>query len=149
MASFSILSDEFALAAAAGNTLQQYYKTQNYVNGGVRLWDIHTMLWPDIFALASALIVLVFSISVVFAYCWGQGAVAKVDTYAGYWDKFTVAVHAILASSVFAALTKTQNDPTSVDNQTCGPPSNTTQPLFPQINLGGLCNMQVFLLKLC
>lgn len=106
------------------------------------------MFWPTAAALASALFTMILSAMVLFAYCWGTDTADKMDNWKGYFTKFTVVVHAIFYSVVAASMFITQNNPNSLNQQTCSPAADAKAPLFPQINLGSFCLKQVNLLSI-
>jgi len=134
------------VAATAGNCLVQFYHTRNATSStGQRLWSPTSMLWPTIFALATAVIVLFLSGIVVFAYFCGIKAADKWDTWKGYYSTFATVIHTAFSTAVTSSLFVTSSNPKSLNNQSCSPSADAKQPFFPQINLSNFCLKQNFM----
>lgn len=125
--------------------LQQYFATENVTNLGQRLWSSDTILWPTILALAVSLVSIVLSTIVLFAYFWGTKAADRWDNWRGYFTNTTSAVKIAFHIAVAVSLFVTGTNPNSLQGQTCGAPP-AKEPLFPQLNFGKFCAMQVIIL---
>jgi hypothetical protein len=123
--------------------LQQFYKTKNDTNGSQALWSPATMLFPTIVTLAIAVVIFLFNGIVLCAYCFGKAAVERWTNYQNYVSGFATAVQTTLSIIAAGITLGTSANPNSLYGQTCGAGGDANQLAFPQVNLAGICIMQV------
>jgi hypothetical protein len=128
-----------SVTATAAACLQQFYKTKDYTNGSQDLWSPTTMLWPTFLTLIAAIIMLIYNGIVVCAYCFGKAAVERWVNY----ESFTSTIQTTLSTVAAGVTLGTAVNADSLNAQTCGASADATQQAFPQVNLGGICLMQV------
>lgn len=139
----SMLTDSLVTVAMMASSLQQYYSTINVTNGGERLWDLNTMLWPTLLALATSLVSVVLTGIIVIAYFWGAKTADRWEGWRGKFNSFTSSIKTAFHTAVAEAFFSTAFNSTSLQGQTCnGPPAK--QSLFSsELNFSSLCAMQV------
>ena len=136
-------NDRIAVAAAAGNSLREFYNTKNDTNGTQRLWSPTSMLWPTIFALVTAVIILIFYGIILSAYCCGTAMADRWVKYESSYSNFANVVHTTFTTAVTGVLFGTSTNPDSLNAQTCSPAADAKQQFFPSVHLGRICNQQV------
>ena len=142
-------NNRIASAAMTAGCLQQYFSTLNLSNLGQMLWNPNSMIWPTVTGLAVSLLAIILSGIVLVAYFWGTAAADRWDDRRSYVNKAIMLVRIATSSVVTAAFYQTQNNPNSLQGQTCGvngvePPKKS---VFPSFNFDKFCLMQVGLTR--
>jgi hypothetical protein len=102
------------------------------------------MIWPTIFALATSLVIVVLNVIMLSAYRCGSTAADRWARYEGYYNTFATVIHTTFTTAVAGVLFGTSTNQDSLNSQTCSPAADAKQQFFPQINLGNICNQQVY-----
>jgi hypothetical protein len=131
------------VAATLASSLQQYYKTQNYTNGNMHLWNGGTLLWPTYLGLIVAIILFLYDGMILGAYFFGKGAVKRWANNEDGFNSVANIIETTLTTVAAGAMMGTSGNPNSMSYQTCSPSADVTQQAFPQVNLGSNCLMQV------
>ena len=101
------------------------------------------MLWPQILALAFAVVLIVLTGSVLIAYFRGGKAADQADSvrskFLTYFPEVLDKLHTIFPMSVTISMFATSSSTNALQFQSCA----DNPPPFPNINFSGICIMQV------
>jgi hypothetical protein len=132
------------LAGIAADSLHQYYSTVNQTNNaGQTPWSPDTTLWPQILSLAFAIVLIILSTTVLFAYIRGADTADQMDDWRNkfltYFPLFLDHLHTLFPMSVTISMFATSASSNGLQFQGCA----NNPPAFPNINFSGICIMQV------
>jgi hypothetical protein len=140
---FSFADYRIALAGISADSLREYYSTHNETANGKSPWTANTILWPQILALAFALVLIILTGSVLIAYFWGGKVADQADDlrskFLTYFPHVLDFLHTTFPMSVTISMFATSTNTSALQFQSCTNSSTS----FPSINFSGICIMQV------
>src|ERR1700738_3975327 len=120
-------NNRVTVAATLASCLQQYYKTQDYTNGNLHLWNGGTVLWPTYLGLIVAIILFLYDGIILGAYFFGEGAVKRWANNEDGINNVATIIETTLTTVAAGAMMGTSGNPNSLNYQTCSPSADATQ----------------------
>jgi hypothetical protein len=133
------------------NTYVAFVNHRTIQSGGqtIPIYPVHPTLWPTYMMIVAPAVSILFSISIMTAYCWGVGTANGITQWANYWSYLKDVVHMVILLTTSTAFQMSQGQgesPNDLYGWTCSSTFDTLtseyQNILP-VTLSLQCDTQV------